>query len=73
MGAFFLSSGKRYNQSVRRLAMFLVIGLLGAAVGSSSCEDDSLYKGGPSTFQNDVFDGGGGGVGTAGAVDAAAP
>ena len=38
--------------------MFVALGLLGGAVMSSSCEDDSAYKAGPATFQNDVLDGG---------------
>jgi hypothetical protein len=48
--------------------MFVALGVLGGAALFSACEDDSLYKAGPATFQNDVLDGGAAGAG--GAADA---
>jgi hypothetical protein len=63
--------------------LFGVLGLLGGVSALSSCEDDSFYKAGPSTFQNDVLDGaagagmmadgGGGATGAAGAGADAGP
>ncbi|HVT67390.1 MAG TPA: hypothetical protein VHF26_06555 [Trebonia sp.] len=42
---------------MRRLVLLVALVLVAAAT-VLSCEDDSLYKAGPATFQNDVLDGG---------------
>ncbi|HVV16987.1 MAG TPA: hypothetical protein VHH90_07270 [Polyangia bacterium] len=42
---------------MRRLVLIVALVLAGAAT-VVSCEDDSLYKAGPATFQNDVLDAG---------------
>ncbi len=56
---------------MRRLALVLALALVGAAAALSACEDDSLYKAGASTFQNDVLDGGAAGAGGGASSDAA--
>lgn len=59
-------------EAVRRLALMAALALVGGALVVSACEDDSLYKSGPSTFQNDTVDGAAGAPGAAGAGGTAA-
>lgn len=59
-----------YNQAVRRLVVMVAVALLAGAVLAGACEDDSLYKAGPSTFQNDTVDGAAGAGAAPGAAGA---
>ena len=49
---------------MRRLALIAALALTGVAMVVGACEDDSLYKAGGPTFQNDTVDGAAGATGS---------